>query len=177
MEIVQKTIAEVLKETFPYAEFNVEEVAASIVERTNLAATRTIIHREAALQEALTSVMAYYNGVVHNAWDENESLREKLRTANLVIAQKRPSAPPVGTHPDLVDATRDETKTISILFMKGVEGNSFYLNDTRIAGPKPWGAHHDRQEKFCSLDDLANALRGIATLTPVDSGPPVGTQE
>jgi hypothetical protein len=96
MEIVQKTIAEVLKETFPYAEFNVEEVAASIVERTNLAATRTIIHREAALQEALASVMAYYSGVVHNAWDENESLREKLRTANLVIAQKRPSAPPVG---------------------------------------------------------------------------------
>ena len=94
IEIVKRTITEVLKVTFPYAEFDVEEVAASIVERANLAATRTIIHREAALQEALASVMAYYNGVVHNAWDENESLREKLRAANLVIAQKRPLSPP-----------------------------------------------------------------------------------
>ena len=71
---------------------------------------------------------------------------------------------------------RDETKTISILFMKGVEGNSFYLNDTRIAGPKQGGGGTIIQEKFCSLDDLANALHGIATLTPVDSAPPVGTQ-
>ena len=72
---------------------------------------------------------------------------------------------------------RDETKTISILYMKGIEGSSFYLNDTRIAGPKPWGGGSIIQEKFCSLDDLASALRGIATLTPVDSGPPVGPQE
>jgi hypothetical protein len=72
---------------------------------------------------------------------------------------------------------RDETKTISILYMKGVEGNSFYLNDTRIAGPKPWGGGSIIQEKFCSLDDLASALRGIATLTPIESAPPVLSRE
>lgn len=30
-------------------------------------------------------------------------------------------------------------KEITIKYVSGVEGNSIYLNDTRIAGPKPWG--------------------------------------
>jgi hypothetical protein len=71
---------------------------------------------------------------------------------------------------------RDETKTISILFMKGVEGNSFYLNDTRIAGPKPWGGGTIIQEKFCSLDDLRRAL-GKELLAELSGAPVEGREE
>lgn len=33
----------------------------------------------------------------------------------------------------------DPNKEITIKCVSGVEGDSIYLNDTRIAGPKPWG--------------------------------------
>ena len=28
---------------------------------------------------------------------------------------------------------------MKLVYVSGVEGNSIYLNDERIAGPKPWG--------------------------------------
>jgi len=30
-------------------------------------------------------------------------------------------------------------RQFELVYVQGVEGNSIYLNDTRIAGPKPWG--------------------------------------
>ena len=71
---------------------------------------------------------------------------------------------------------RDETKTISILFMKGVEGNSFYLNDTRIAGPKPWGGGTVLWERNCSVDDLRRAL-GKELLAELSGAPVEGREE
>jgi hypothetical protein len=35
---------------------------------------------------------------------------------------------------------------MKIMYVRGVEGNSIYLNDYRIVGPKPWGGGQIIQE-------------------------------
>lgn len=35
--------------------------------------------------------------------------------------------------------TWTEEDDVELMYVQGVEGNSIYLNDRRIAGPKPWG--------------------------------------
>ena len=58
-------------------------------------------------------------------------------------------------------------KKYNVIYMAGVEGNSVYLNDTRIAGPKPWGGGTIVKEwaNAVSLDDIAHAIPEIRALT------------
>ncbi len=49
-------------------------------------------------------------------------------------------------------------KEITIKYVSGVEGNSIYLNDTRIAGPKPWGGGHILWEKKTKIRDIELAV-------------------
>lgn len=43
-------------------------------------------------------------------------------------------------------------------YVKGVEGNSVYLNDHRIAGPKPWGGGTVLKEWEVDSKDIEQAL-------------------
>ena len=46
----------------------------------------------------------------------------------------------------------------SVLYMEGVEGPSIYINDHRIAGPKPWGGGTILKEWKTTADDLRRAV-------------------
>lgn len=37
------------------------------------------------------------------------------------------------------ELTTSDGRTCNVLVMRGVEGPSVYLDDTRVAGNKPWG--------------------------------------
>lgn len=50
------------------------------------------------------------------------------------------------------------TQEITIELVNGVEGNSIYLNDTRICGPKPWGGGSVIKQWTTSVRELENAL-------------------
>lgn len=52
----------------------------------------------------------------------------------------------------------EKDKEITIKCVSGVEGNSIYLNDTRIAGPKPWGGGHILWEKKTTIRDIELAV-------------------
>lgn len=52
----------------------------------------------------------------------------------------------------------DPNKEITIKCVSGVEGDSIYLNDTRIAGPKPWGGGHILWEKKTTIRDIELAI-------------------
>jgi len=45
-----------------------------------------------------------------------------------------------------------------LAYCKGVEGNSIYLNDYRIAGPKPWGGGKIIKEWDISDKEVADKL-------------------
>ena len=47
---------------------------------------------------------------------------------------------------------------ITIELVNGVEGNSIYLNDTRICGSKPWGGGSLIKQWTTSVRELENAL-------------------
>jgi hypothetical protein len=49
-------------------------------------------------------------------------------------------------------------KTVHILFCQGVEGKSVYINDTRVAGSKPWGGGKTLAEFTPSLSDVMAAI-------------------
>ena len=51
-----------------------------------------------------------------------------------------------------------EHKHYSLELIEGVEGNSLYLNDYRIAGPKPWGGGAVIKSWKVRLDDLQRAI-------------------
>ena len=59
--------------------------------------------------------------------------------------------------------TREE-RTYNILFMAGVEGDSAYINDYRVAGPKPWGGGRVKWEGKLRLRDLSSAIPELAAL-------------
>jgi len=44
---------------------------------------------------------------------------------------------------------------MNIMYMRGVESNSLYINDTRVSGPKPWGGGKIIKEwNITNIDDL-----------------------
>lgn len=43
---------------------------------------------------------------------------------------------------------------IKIRHVRGVEGDSLYINDYRVAGPKPWGGGPTVKEWIVELADL-----------------------
>lgn len=45
-----------------------------------------------------------------------------------------------------------------LTYVSGVEGNSIYLNDFRIAGPKPWGGGKVLKEWIVDLKYFDEAL-------------------
>lgn len=47
---------------------------------------------------------------------------------------------------------------ITIKLVNGVEGNSIYLNDTRICGSKPWGGGSVVKEWTTSIYEIERAL-------------------
>lgn len=51
-----------------------------------------------------------------------------------------------------------EKTTVKILLMRGVEGKSLYIDDFRIAGPKPWGGGTVEKEWVAERRDIAQAL-------------------
>lgn len=51
-----------------------------------------------------------------------------------------------------------EEKLFSLVYCRGVEGNSVYLNDYRIAGPKPWGGGEIIKEWSVRIEDILNAI-------------------
>ena len=57
---------------------------------------------------------------------------------------------------------KEKKDTISAIVLKGVEGDSLYINDYRMIGPKPWGGGHTIFERHVNtrefLDDLIRAL-------------------
>jgi hypothetical protein len=58
--------------------------------------------------------------------------------------------------------------TIKVTIVRGVEGNAVYINDYRIAGPKPWGGGPIAYEWLVSQTDMAMALKRpcVAGSTP-----------
>jgi len=50
------------------------------------------------------------------------------------------------------------TKMTKLVYVRGVEGNSVYLNDHRIAGPKPWGGGKVIQEWEIEEKHIFDAL-------------------
>lgn len=50
------------------------------------------------------------------------------------------------------------TKQFQIELIQGVEGNSLYLNDTRVCGPKPWGGGKLLKKWDTSIAQIENAL-------------------
>ena len=52
----------------------------------------------------------------------------------------------------------ENTNEILIAYVKGVEGNSLYVNDFRVYGPKPWGGGTVIKEWIITLDNLKEAL-------------------
>lgn len=51
-------------------------------------------------------------------------------------------------------------KEITIGHVAGVEGPSIYVNDYRVAGPKPWGGGHVVHEWKTTLRDVLVAVLG-----------------
>ena len=47
---------------------------------------------------------------------------------------------------------------INLELVQGVEGDSIYLNDTRICGSKPWGGGKVMKKWTTSIRDIENAL-------------------
>jgi hypothetical protein len=48
--------------------------------------------------------------------------------------------------------------TVDVYVVNGVEGPSLYLNDLRVAGPKPWGGGPVVHRFEVSLADIKEAL-------------------
>lgn len=48
---------------------------------------------------------------------------------------------------------------IEVRYVQGVEGNSVWLNDIRIGGPKPWGGGKTLESFTVSIDDIKEALK------------------
>jgi len=47
---------------------------------------------------------------------------------------------------------------IKLELVNGVEGDSIYLNDTRICGSKPWGGGKVMKKWTTSIEDIESAL-------------------
>lgn len=58
-------------------------------------------------------------------------------------------------------------KNIEICVVSGSEGPHIELGNYRIAGPKAWGGGQILYQWKVSLSDIAQALRGKATVTQV----------
>ncbi len=52
-------------------------------------------------------------------------------------------------------------QTYSVIYMWGVEGNSLYINDYRVCGPKPWGGGKVLKEWKIIPEDLERAIPGL----------------
>ena len=59
-----------------------------------------------------------------------------------------------------------EKESLDILVVDGVEGPSVYLNDYRIAGPKPWGGGKVLFRFSTTVHDLERALKAKITPDP-----------
>lgn len=55
-------------------------------------------------------------------------------------------------------------------YVQGVEGNSIYLNDFRIAGPKPWGGGKVLRQWKVTLADLERAIPGLTYQKGLEDG-------
>lgn len=53
-------------------------------------------------------------------------------------------------------------KPMKLLLVSGVEGPSVYLNDYRIAGPKPWGGGTIQREWNVERENVERALENGA---------------
>ena len=53
---------------------------------------------------------------------------------------------------------------IKIQIVSGVEGPSVYINDRRVAGPKPWGGGKIVYEFFASASEVNKSLTTCSTL-------------
>ncbi len=54
----------------------------------------------------------------------------------------------------------EKISTLKLIVVSGVEGNSAYLDNYRIAGPKPWGGGKVIHEFTANVEDIKKALRG-----------------
>lgn len=52
-------------------------------------------------------------------------------------------------------------KKIEIEVVKGVEGHCIYINNYRVAGPKPWGGGQTVLSWRASLKDFETALEKV----------------
>lgn len=48
--------------------------------------------------------------------------------------------------------------TVEVMVVSGVEGPSLYINDRRVAGPKPWGGGKTVYQWKCEIDQIRFAL-------------------
>lgn len=61
--------------------------------------------------------------------------------------------------------------SVEMLLCQGVEGPCVYLNDLRIAGPKPWGGGKTVNRWRVRRGDVFNALDDTLTIPPLDPEP------
>jgi hypothetical protein len=51
---------------------------------------------------------------------------------------------------------------MKINYLRGSEGNSLYINDIRVSGPKPWGGGRTIKEwKLTNISDLKRIKKEI----------------
>ena len=48
---------------------------------------------------------------------------------------------------------------ITIMYVRGVEGNSLYINDYRVCGPKPWGGGKIIHQWDVEESDIIDSLK------------------
>jgi hypothetical protein len=56
-------------------------------------------------------------------------------------------------------ADQDQDASVEVLLIDGVEGPSVYVNNYRIAGPKPWGGGEVIHEFKTTRAEIKRALR------------------
>lgn len=55
----------------------------------------------------------------------------------------------------------DNKESYELVYCQGVEGNSIYLNDYRIAGPKPWGGGKVLKKWTVTRADIFRAIEEV----------------
>lgn len=59
---------------------------------------------------------------------------------------------------------------MTLMIVNGVEGTAVYLNDFRIAGPKPWGGGTVVKQWDITPEDLESAIEDWSKRKPAKKG-------
>jgi hypothetical protein len=85
---IKKSVAVVLKEVLPNAAFDLERLAAEIIDRAEIDAVEIIEAREEGMQKALTATMDYLSGCMKNQRQRIDHLEAEVTRLNLELAKR-----------------------------------------------------------------------------------------